>query len=267
MTKDQSQEHKQLSQERFGRYAQGYVASQTHAAVQELAALIEMADPQPYWLMLDIATGGGHTALAFAPRVQKVIAADLTRKMLLSARAHAKESFAPLTSRLAFHQADAESLPYMKGAFHALTCRIAPHHFPNVPVFFAECQRVLKPGGIMVLQDHLLPDDKEAQRHINAFERLRDPSHRTAFSESGWLDLFTNTGLIVLQSKKVLKKHKFLPFAERQGCTPEVIAELAEMMRNAPPTVVEWRNPQGFEGDLSAAVFQDWHIQIAAQNV
>jgi len=82
MTKDQSQEYKQLSQERFGRYAQGYVASQTHAAAQELAALIEMADPQPDWLVLDIATGGGHTALAFAPHVQKVIAADLTRKML-----------------------------------------------------------------------------------------------------------------------------------------------------------------------------------------
>jgi ubiquinone/menaquinone biosynthesis C-methylase UbiE len=256
---------KRLSQQRFGQYAQGYVTSQTHAAAEELRRLVEMADPQPDWWVLDIATGGGHTALAFAPRVRRVVASDLTGPMLASAREHARQSAGEAFGRMVFHQADAEALPYRAGSFHLVTCRIAPHHFPDAPAFVRECARVLKPGGALVVQDHLQPEDEPARAYIDAFERLRDPSHQRAFSQTEWVALFTGAGLTVTQVDKVLKQHAFLPFAERQGCTPEVIADLARMLREAPEAVRQWRNPRGFEGDLAEAVFSDWHVLIAGQ--
>ncbi|MFL7790536.1 MAG: methyltransferase type 11, partial [Anaerolineae bacterium] len=60
---------KTLSQERYTQYAQGYVTSKAHAQGSELERLVDIARPQPNWIVLDAATGGGHTALAFAPHV------------------------------------------------------------------------------------------------------------------------------------------------------------------------------------------------------
>jgi len=73
------------SQERFGRFAQAYVTSQAHAQGNDLDRLTELAQPEPDWIALDIATGGGHTALRFAPLVERVFATDITPKMLHAA--------------------------------------------------------------------------------------------------------------------------------------------------------------------------------------
>ena len=72
--------------QRFGRFAKGYVTSKSHARGVELDRLIEIAQPQSSWIVLDIATGGGHTALKFAPFVRRVVATDISSKMLTAAR-------------------------------------------------------------------------------------------------------------------------------------------------------------------------------------
>lgn len=74
------------SRDRFGPRAEAYVTSADHDAPDELALLVAAADPQPGWLAVDVATGGGHTALAFAPAVARVVATDLTPEMLAAAR-------------------------------------------------------------------------------------------------------------------------------------------------------------------------------------
>jgi len=269
MNKDQSQKVKSLTQDRFGRYAEGYVTSQTFAAGAELKLLREMAEPQPDWIVLDVATGGGHTAMAFLPYVRRVIASDLTMRMLVSARQHARqvlEAYRLESARdlsLEFHQVDAESLPYARASFDLVTCRIAPHHFPDAALFVKESARILRSGGRLVVQDHLLPEDVETSDYLNAFERLRDPSHQRGFSRREWEAMYGQAGLKIGRVETIRKKHAFLPFAERQGCSPEVIAELAAMLRDAPPGVRTWREPVGFEGDLREAVFSDQHILIA----
>ena len=72
--------------QRFGRFAKGYVTSKSHARGSELDRMIEIAQPQSNWIVLDIATGGGHTALKFAPFVRRVVATDISSKMLTAAR-------------------------------------------------------------------------------------------------------------------------------------------------------------------------------------
>src|SRR5689334_7646748 len=148
-----SDDIKSHAQERFGKYAQGYVDSKSHAQGGELGRLVELAQPQSDWLALDVATGGGHTALTFAAHVRQVIAYDMTLPMLQAAR----KFIEPKAENVAFAAGDAENLPFAPASFNLITCRIAAHHFPDVFKFVQSCARSLKPGGMLLVQDHVLP--------------------------------------------------------------------------------------------------------------
>ena len=51
------------------------------------------------------------------------------------------------------------------------------HHLPVPARLVEEMARVVKPGGHVVLADHLGDDDGEALMWATEVERLRDPSH------------------------------------------------------------------------------------------
>ena len=259
---------KYLSQQRFARYAERYVASPTHAKGTDLERLVSIADPQPDWIVLDVATGGGHTALRFAAHVAQVTATDLVPDMLNAAQASAASH---KVKNVAFEIADAEDLPFQDGRFDLVTCRIAPHHFTDCARFVGECARVLRPptskegrhNGMLIVQDHVLPDDRAAGRYIDAFERLRDPSHNRAFAQGEWIELFEHAGLTVTHTEQLTKQHQFMPWAERQDCTPETIARLVDMVDQASDTVREWMQPRDF--GTPNATFVNHHIIVAGQ--
>src|SRR5690348_15324276 len=69
-------------QDYFSRTAESYVASFSHRAGDDLRRLIELGEWSPEQHALDVATGGGHTALAVAPHVARVTVTDLTPRML-----------------------------------------------------------------------------------------------------------------------------------------------------------------------------------------
>jgi protein-L-isoaspartate O-methyltransferase len=76
-----------LVQRKFGEAAADYAASAVHARGPSFTRLIELVNPKkPSWRVLDIATGAGHTALAFAPLVARVTASDITDAMLAEAK-------------------------------------------------------------------------------------------------------------------------------------------------------------------------------------
>jgi len=245
-------------QDRFDRFAQRYVTSQGHAQGSDLDILVAVAAPQPEWIALDIATGGGHTALRLAPHVTRVVATDLAPGMLAAADTHLRAQGA---DNVTFELADAQDLPFETEQFDLVTCRIAPHHFPDCPQFVREATRVLRSGGTLVVQDHVLPTDETAARYIDAFERLRDPSHNRAYSQDEWTEMFLDAGLQVTHTEQVTKEHSFLPWAERQDCTSETIDELVAMIQNAPPAARDWMQPHGF--GTPEATFINRHLIIA----
>ena len=251
---------KSLSEERYSKYAQGYVSSQSHAKGYDLDRLVEITQPQPDWEVLDIATGGGHTALKFAPFVKSVVASDLTEKMLRAAEGHIR---AQGVENINFRQADSEDLPFKDGSFDLVFCRIAAHHFPDVQKFVGEAARVLKAGGIFVVQDHVLPENKEASRYVDSFEKLRDPSHNRAFTRTEWIGMFELAGFMVSHTEEITKRHNLVAWAERQGHGPEMIAELMVMMNKFPDNAREWMQPQDWETD--EASFVNHHILIAGK--
>ena len=127
--------NKSLVQQQFGSHAAAYATSTVHAKGASLNRLVELVKPGTHWQALDIATGAGHTAAAFAPHVARVIASDITDEMLDEARKLAAGQGA---RQHGDGSADAEALPFEDGHFDLVTCRIAPHHFPDIPTFVGE---------------------------------------------------------------------------------------------------------------------------------
>src|SRR5215475_7800191 len=78
-------------QAQFGAAAEAYGTSLVHVDPTALQRVVELARPKAEDAALDIATGAGHTALALAPHVARVIAYDLTQEMLRETRRNATE--------------------------------------------------------------------------------------------------------------------------------------------------------------------------------
>ena len=232
-----------LSQRRFGQYAEAYVTSAPHAQGADLDRLLELAQPQAEWAMLDVATGGGHTALKFAPYVAHVTASDITPAMLGAAEKHLTDKG---VRNVAYRQVDAEMMPFDDASFDLVTCRIAPHHFDDAARFVKEAARVLKSAGVLLVQDHLMPEDVAAARYIEAFEKLRDPSHNQAFTEGEWRTMFTEAGVMVTHVERLHKDLNFRTWTDRQGVTPNTRACLIVLLEQASPAVLDWMQPQAW---------------------
>lgn len=228
------------AQSRFSQYARNYITSPIHSQGADLDRLLEVARPQPDWLALDVATGGGHTALKIAPHVRQMIAADFSQAMLEAARDNAAKTRA---DNIRYVDAAAEPMPFPASTFDLITCRVAVHHFPDAYRFFIECARVIRPGGRLVIHDHMQPEDQRALEYLEAFERLRDPSHGRAFSHAEWVGLMLDADFEVEHTEKLARHDKLIPWAERQGNPPDVIEKLQVMLAQAPPAVAEWISP------------------------
>jgi SAM-dependent methyltransferase len=217
-----------------------------------------MAHPQPHERALDIATGGGHTALAFAPYVSELVVTDLAIGMLSAARAHLTDKGA---HNVRYLHCDAEHLPFPSESFDLVTCRIAPHHFPDPFRFVMEAARVLRAGGRLVVQDQLSPEDEHAARYLDSFERLRDPSHVRVYSTSEWRGMFLDAGLTVNHDEEARHRTTLRVWAERQDCPPDVIERLNILMAQAPDAVREWVRPA--DADTPAATFDHVYLLIS----
>ena len=230
---------KDLSRERFGRFASTYVASPTHARGHDLALIVEVAAGERR-VVLDVATGGGHTALELAGHVSRVVATDLTPEMLVAAQAHAD---AEGVTDIEFAVADAEDLPFDEGSFDVVTCRIAAHHFEDVERFVSEAARVLVSGGLLLVQDQCVSDDPEAAEYVNAFERLRDPSHHQTLSVGEWERTLAEGGFEVERVEQLAKRHVLSEWAKMQECDLETVERLHGLLWDAPPLAREWMEP------------------------
>jgi SAM-dependent methyltransferase len=240
---------KQQVREQFGANAAAYVNSPTHARGASLPRLVERLAPRPEWRVLDVATAAGHTAIAFAPHVATVIGLDLTPEMLPLAAGLAAERGA---ANVVWAVGDVDDLPFAGGTFDAVTCRIAAHHFAGVERFIAEAARVLRPGGALAVVDNVVPGSRlrgkraEAERqagaYVNAFEKLRDPSHVRCLSLDEWRDALAAAGLEVAPPETLDKRLTFETWAARH--TPETQARLRAMLLRAPAAAADFLDPQ-----------------------
>jgi ubiquinone/menaquinone biosynthesis C-methylase UbiE len=181
------------------RYGKSHILADTSDVTLALSGVI----PPSGGRALDVATGGGHTALALARMGWRVTAGDLSPRMLENAaRLLSEEGYVVETQLF-----PGEQIPFADASFDLLTVRVATHHFSSPGKFVAEVARVLKPGGHFLLIDGTVPDnERETEEWLHQVEKWRDPSHGRFLSPSAWQTLVTRNGLQIVSSTLHEKK-------------------------------------------------------------
>ena len=227
---------KVFTRSQFGRVASKYRCSADHTDMEDLDLLLSGLALDPAHRVLDVATGGGHTAASLACGCGTVVASDLTPSMLVEARETAAERG---VVNVLFAAADAEALPFRDASFDRVTCRIAPHHFPDVRTALAEMARILRPGGRIGIIDSTVPGHPDLDAFLNGVEKVRDPSHVRSYRVEEWLEFLLAAGFLLLQAASIWKTHAFPEWVARTGLPEAAQREVETIFLSAFPLARE----------------------------
>jgi 2-polyprenyl-3-methyl-5-hydroxy-6-metoxy-1,4-benzoquinol methylase len=149
--------------------------------IEEIARLLEMP-----WAtaLLDVGCGNGAFVIAAARsnpacRVWAFDALDSA-----ASECQAAASVAGLRAdHFTVSRALAESIPVPDGAVDRILCRAVLHHLPDPPAAYREFARLLKPGGMLLLQAPCNYWQKEWGQVISDLQMLDDDSHRRQYHQ------------------------------------------------------------------------------------
>lgn len=222
------------SREQFDRQAGHYNAQWNEWSERSLRWILDRAACTGAERVLDVATGTGFTALAFAPHAARVTGLDVSPGMLAQARENAARAH---VTNVSFQEGAAEAMPFPDASFDRVTCRVAPHHFLSLDKFATEAHRVLAPGGRLLIADTAVPDNlAEVDAWQNQVEKLRDPSHVRNYSPAEWRGTLESAGFQIEAIELLEESHpmNLEDWLQKSGCT----GEPADQVRNlfaAPP--------------------------------
>jgi ubiquinone/menaquinone biosynthesis C-methylase UbiE len=214
-----------LPQTVFAQRAAFYTTSAAHKDKAVLDRLVELARGKPTDRVLDVATGTGHTAFAFAPHVREVVATDVTPEMLAEGEQLKAERG---IRNVEFRLADAYDLPFEDESFDLVTCRRAAHHFADIRRALREMRRVLRPGGRLVVDDRSVPEDDFVDATLNRLDWLHDHSHVRQYRPSEWQSM-VQEAVCKIEIIEPYTKHRPLS-AFTNGVEPESVLEIERIV-------------------------------------
>jgi SAM-dependent methyltransferase len=225
----------------FGAHARQYAVSRAHVEGATRLTLLERMEPVADEWLLDVGSGPGPVALAFAPYVVAAVAYDAAPEMLHAARLAARRAE---IANVVLVRGDAHRLPFADRAFGLVTSRACPHHFADIRRAVAEMGRVLARGGRLGIADGTVPDDPEIDAFVNRLDTLHDPTTVRNYSAREWRGFCEGAGLRVDfvddYAVEIPEGRSLLDWLARSGCSSEVAAECRRMLLESPAKVREW---------------------------
>ena len=224
------------AQEQFSkqshRYGKGHILEDT----SDIRAALEGVTLPEKARVLDVATGGGHTALFFADQGHAVTACDISGPMLTRLQVVATERGLAIETK----QHPAEALPYDDGTFDLVTCRVAAHHFSSPGRFVREASRVLKVGGVFLLIDGSVADgEAEAELWMHRVEKFRDPSHSRFLTPAALKRLCGAAGLEVTRSElQPMKQPDLEWYFDTADTSPDNRLQVLDLVMRAPDSAL-----------------------------
>lgn len=222
------------SQDQFDRQAAHYNAAWNQWSESSLAWLVDHAAARKTDRLLDVATGTGFTALAFAPLVAEVVGLDVSNGMLVQARNNAAVDG---IANVSWQQGTAEQLPFPADSFDLVTARVAPHHFIDIRAFVSEAFRVLRKDGRLLIADTSVPDGlPDVDQWQNRVEWLRDQSHIRNYSPAEWTQLTSTAGFRVdlVERCDEAKPITLRDWMAKSGCAGDAAGQVEQMFLDAP---------------------------------
>jgi SAM-dependent methyltransferase len=204
----------------WGRYSSAFAAEGTAAETRDsIRRLIELCDLPSGSLVLDVATGAGYNAFAFARTGCRVIPSDPTHEMLLATKAGWTERSFGGDARCVETWAESH-----------------------------EAKRVVKSGGVCAIADQSPPDGWEDWH--NDLERMRDPTHEHARSPREWRIVFEGAGLTIRASDVVFQEHDVEEWFKRVDCPPKQRDTCLKMLDEIPEQIRDVYRPEVVDGRL-----------------
>lgn len=142
----------------------GIDRSWRHRCVKKVAA----AHPSA---ILDLATGTGDMAIEMARAIPAahVTGADLSQGMIDIGRQKVERH--GLQERVTLEVADALALPFPDGSFDVITIAFGVRNFEHLEDGYREMQRVLRPGGLLVVLELTPPASAVVKPFYNLYTR------------------------------------------------------------------------------------------------
>jgi 2-polyprenyl-3-methyl-5-hydroxy-6-metoxy-1,4-benzoquinol methylase len=217
--------HNEIVRESFTTQATAFAANPWVTDEQRIARLVSAVRLTGAERVLDIATGPGYIAEAFAKNSREVLGMDLTEALLAIARARTEERG---VKNISFRTGDAQNLPFDDGQFDVVVCRLALHHVQQPDRVVRGMARVCRPNGIVLVEDIYGSEHPARAAYQDRWEILRDPSHVRALPVSELLYIFRDAGL---ETETVSTADDLCPEVERWMATTKVPAERAAEIR------------------------------------
>src|SRR5215218_6807325 len=121
---------------------------------------------------IEVGIGSGLNIPFYSPAVTQAVGVDLSREMLR----YAHERAAHLSIPFALVQADAEALPFPDAVFDTAATSLALCTIPNPGKALLELGRVCRPGGRLVMLEHV----RSTARPLAALQRALSPMNERA---------------------------------------------------------------------------------------
>ncbi len=149
---------------------------------------------------LDVATGTGQQAFAFAKKGYDVVGIDLSEAILNVAKKKNKYKNAK------FEVADATNLPFENNSFDISSISFALHEMPLSirEKVLKEMVRVTKPKGIIVIADYDLPKNKISKFLVYHFISLYETKYYKTFIKSDLEALLSKNRIKIMEKDTVM---------------------------------------------------------------
>ena len=240
------------AQQVFGHQAAVYATSNVHVRDDSLESMERMAGAanrtNRHGWTIDLGTGAGFTAFAMAGVSDWVIASDVTEPMLRQAQSLGRERG---ITNLGLSQNAAEALPFANGSVDLVTSRVSAHHFRNFEKALDEAQRVLKPGGSLLMADSVTPEDDAIADWMNDIEFRRDFSHVENRKISKIQGMLADRGLTTVENDYPRIYLRFNEWVARTKVSPGETGALRKDFLEAPAATQEAFHVAPIHGDIA----------------
>ena len=229
----------------FTHQSESFNVAPVMRSADTLGRLVDLIPAAAGARWLDVACGPGLVARGLAPRVGEVHGVDMTPAMVDVAR---REAAAERLSNAVFSVGDATALDFADATFEGAVTRFSLHHIPLPGRVVAEMARVVRPGGAVIVADHVTSADAGEAAWHQEIERLRDPSHWACLAPARLRALGEAAGLLFERAEEASISIDFEEWIARGSGGPGSAGLIARALADRVPAPDVFRVVDGSDG-------------------